>query len=475
MINRIVKHEWRALCADRTVWILSALLLVLVSYGVWNGASWTRFRADTVQRAQLEESQKMGEMQNLARQIEAGAPTPKQHAPTDATAVALFDGTRYALLPPAPLSVLAVGQSDLYPSHFKITAQSKSTWSNSEEIENPVNLLAGRFDMAFVVVFLMPICILAVSYNLLSGERENGTLAMLLSQGVPLSKLVWGKIAARFFLVTGLVLSFSLLALFLGGVTAQSGAQIVQWALLVSLYSAFWFALAGLVNVWGKNSASNAMTLLACWLGLVLLVPSLVGVAASEMYPVPSRLELIQASRQAAADAASQRDGIMARYYEDHPELAPKTRQTGAPNAYLRFYATQELVARCTDPLLARYDEQLAKQQNVVNRFRFLSPAIVTQEAINDLAGTGSARYRKFSQQANEFHDDYRDYFRPKAFAEIKLTSSDYDAMPRFEWREETAGEIGGRVLPAIVALLGGTLALSALVFAFARRNFING
>ena len=132
MINRIIKHEWRSLTADRTVWILSALLLTMVSYALWNGASWARFRADTVQRAQLEETQKMGAMQELARQIEAGAPTPKAHAPTDATAVALFDGTRYALLPPTPLSVTAIGQSDLYPSHFKITAQSKGTWSNSE-------------------------------------------------------------------------------------------------------------------------------------------------------------------------------------------------------------------------------------------------------------------------------------------------------------------------------------------------------
>ena len=317
----------------------------------------------------------------------------------------------------------------------------------------------------------MPICILAISYNLLSGERENGTLALLLSQGVPMGNLVWAKIAARFLLVVGLILGFSLAGFALTGAATQNGAQITQWAILVICYAAFWFALAGLVNVRGKNSASNAMTLLGCWLGLVLLVPSLVGVAASALYPIPSRLELIQASRQAAADAAIQRGGVMARYYEDHPELAPKTPQTGAPNSYLRFYATQEVMARSTEPLLARYDAQLAKQQALVNRFRFLSPAIVTQESLNDLAGTGSARYRSFSRQANQFHDDYRDYFRPKAFGLITLTSSDYDEMPRFEWREETTGEVARRVLPAIAALLIGTIALSALTFAFARRN----
>lgn len=470
MIQRIIKHEWRALGADKTVWLLSALLLVVISYGLVNGASWARFRSDNISRAQADEARQMAELQAHARQIEAGAPAPARHNPTDATGVGLFDATRYALLPPAPLSVLSVGQSDLYPSHFKISAQSKTTWNSSEEIENPVNLLAGRFDMAFVVIYLVPLCILALSFNLLSGERESGTLALLLSQGVSLSALLWGKVVARFLVVSALVLGFSLLGLAFDGIGGQSGARILGWSMVVTLYAAFWFALALLVNVWGKSSASNAMTLLGCWLGWVLLIPSLVGVAASEIYPVPSRLELIGASRDAAAEAAIQSGGILAKYYEDHPDLAPKE-QPDKPNAYLRFFAVQELVARRVEPLLARYDAQLAKQQQLVNGLRFLSPAIVTQEAMNDLAGTGAARYRHFTAQTGRFHDEYRAYFRPKAFALIKLSSSDYDTMPHFEWREEPTREVAGRVWPGIFALGLGAFALLGLGLAKARRS----
>ncbi len=473
MISRIIKHEWRTLCADKTVWLLSALLLVVIAYGLWNGASWARSRAEIVQRARTDEARKMSELQRFARQIEAGAPVPARHNPTDASEVALNDARRYALLPPAPLSVLSVGQSDLLPSHFKITAQSKNTWNNSEEIENPVNLLAGRFDLAFAVIFLMPLCILALSYNLLSGEREGGTLALLLSQGVPLWKLLWGKIAARFFLLMGLIFGFSLLGLLFTGMKGD-GAHVVEWMALVALYAAFWFALAGFVNLWGRHSASNAMTLLACWLGWVLLVPALVGITASQIYPVPSRLELIGASRAAAAEAASQSNGIVAHYYEDHPDLAPR-QQPGKPNSFVRTFAVQELVARRVEPLLARYDAQLQKQQGVVNQLRFLSPAIVTQEAMNDLAGTGTARYRRFSAQANSFHDAYRGYFRPKAFALVPLTSSNYDTIPRFEWREEPSSEVAGRVLPGILALALGTLALLFWALARGRRPDVAG
>jgi ABC-2 type transport system permease protein len=50
-------------------------------------------------------------------------------------------------------------------------------------------------------VFLFPLRILALSYNLLSAEREQGTLALVLSQPVRLSTVVLGKLVARFGLV----------------------------------------------------------------------------------------------------------------------------------------------------------------------------------------------------------------------------------------------------------------------------------
>ena len=48
----------------------------------------------------------------------------------------------------------------------------------------------GRFDLAFVLIYLYPLLILALTYNLLSAEKEQGTLALALSQPVSLRTLV---------------------------------------------------------------------------------------------------------------------------------------------------------------------------------------------------------------------------------------------------------------------------------------------
>ena len=108
-----------------------------------------------------------------------------------------YRGQRYAMARPGPLAALAVGQGDLYPYYFKMTNRSKQTFINNDEIENPTNLLAGRFDLGFVTVFLFPLLILAMSYNLISAEREQGTLAMALAQPVRLRTLAMGKAAFR--------------------------------------------------------------------------------------------------------------------------------------------------------------------------------------------------------------------------------------------------------------------------------------
>jgi hypothetical protein len=79
-------------------------------------------------------------------------------------------GPRYAMLPPAPLTPLAIGQSDLLPYYFKVSTDARETMLAATEIENPQRLLAGRFDLAFVAVFLYPLLMRTIP----SSRRRSG-------------------------------------------------------------------------------------------------------------------------------------------------------------------------------------------------------------------------------------------------------------------------------------------------------------
>lgn len=90
----------------------------------------------------------------------------------------------------------------------------------------------------------------------------------------------------------------------------------------------------------------------------------------------------------------------------------------------------------------------------LVDRFRFLSPAIVTQSALNDIAGTGIARYRHFLGLVDQFHQVWRDYFTPRIVQRVQLGAADYDQFPSFLFREESLGQIARRVLAGLPGLL---------------------
>jgi len=457
-------HEWRSLLADRTLWFITPLFALLIGYGVYNGMSWVRFQQTTLATVRAEEQSRLAKANATLRALEQpGAVGRAESAFTNprlASVAGSRSGTRYAILPPAPLASLSIGQSDLYPYYFRVSTQSRQTFLTNDEIENPTNLLAGRFDLAFVIIYLYPLLILALSYNILSAEREQGTLQMIMAQPVSLRHFVTGKIALRALVILSLAVIFSLAGFLLGGVGDGSGlasgavwVRLLLWIGVVAGYGAFWFTLAMAINAFGKSSATNALALAGIWLIVVLLIPSLLSVVATSLYPVPSRVEMVQATRRASAEATARGSQLLSKYLEDHPELTAGGQAD--PNDFaLRTLAIQSETERLVEPVVAHFDQQTLGQQALVDRFRFLSPAIVTQAALNDLAGTGIARYRHFLGLVDEYHRTWRNHFTPLIVQRAQLRAGDYDHFPTFLFREESLGSIGRRVLTSLPGLL---------------------
>lgn len=456
MLTRIMKHEWRMLVSDRTLAGLVSVFALIVIYGLHNGTSWTRFLQEIQQAVQEEEIQRLGKLKEAVVSFEQGKADKGVPDPRSAASVGASTGTRSAFLPTTALAVLTVGQSDLYPSYFKVTTRSKDTIINHDEIENPTNLLTGRFDLAFVMIALYPLLILAISYNLLSGERENGTLALLLSQPVALRTYLLGKISLRLIVVLLLAVAFTSVGALMVGISptnTESLWRFTLWTGMVMAYGLFWFSVAMVVNAFGMRSGANALVSIGVWLAFVVVIPSFVTIAVTTLYPVPSRVELVQAIRAASTEANAKGSRLLAKYYEDHPELVPE----GAINLNdfaTRSYAAQEEVERQIQPVLARYDEQLIRQQAWVDQWRFVSPAIVAQEALNVLSGTSVARYRHFLNQVDAFHREWQSFFIPKIFQRVRLTSADIEAMPRFTFVEESSGAVIGKAITSLFGLI---------------------
>jgi ABC-2 type transport system permease protein len=460
----LLRHEWRLLARERLPWLLGTVLLLLLGYGAWNGWHWARFQRQAIGRVLTDDAERLAALDSTLRLRAAGDSTVRVPVIGVLGATA---ATRHATLPPTALGALAVGTSDLRPSYARVSTRSKDTFLSVDEIENPHHLLAGRFDLAFVVVYLLPLLLLALTFNVVSGEREQGTLALLLTTSTPPARLLLAKLAVRVTLALGGTVLITLgLAV---GVLAVDGSPLTElrswagiglWLLLVLAYAAWWTALALAVNVRGYGSATNAMLLIGAWLLFLVIIPAGVAAGVSTVHPAPSRVTLTTALREASDAAAQAGDQAVAQYLADHPEML-RTGGLAEGNSWARTIALQERTAQAMRPVYAAFDSALAAQERSAAAWRLLSPAVVLMDALHDVAGRGVGRYRHFERQLDVHHQAWQQFFFQRIFANQTADRELLGALPVFRYLEEPLSEVLGRTLPALAFLLALTGLLS--------------
>lgn len=465
MFGPVMVHELRLLWRDRMFLLLSVTFAVLSLYAAVSGGSWVVRQEADITAAQTEEQERYARLVEHVKRVEAGGEEAKTWKdPRMPGAVGAFIGGRAAVLPPSPLAGLAVGQSDLNPAVYQVTTMGIESVLTREEIANPVHLLIGGFDLAFILIFLYPLLVLAFTYDLLSGERERGTLVMILSQPIGLDAVLLRKVAVRGGGVLVLALLMSGIAYRVAGGSLEPAALMYlgAWMAAAALYGSVWFALALWVNSFGKSSAENAVALFGLWVVLALIVPATLALAVQTAHPAPSWVEFEVGMRDANVALTRDSSRALARYYEDHPELVAPGKGE-ADDSTVKFYAVREEVERQMRPMMERFEAQRQAQQEAMRRWGILSPPVLMQEVFSDLAGTGTERHREFVTAVREYHQAWRAYFIRKVLDKSKLSSADYATIPTFVWREAPPQEVLSRVALSLMGVFGPALGLFAL------------
>jgi len=465
---RFFSWELRHLRSEPTFLVVLLLLLVLSGLAISNGAARLRDQQGKQAAALTEVETNAAVTAELVRKLDSGEETtPSFYDPRRPAGFALRHMAAYAVKPSKPLSALSIGQSDLYPSIHKLELNSRDTALTAAEYENPQRLLIGSFDVAFVVIYIVPLLLLGLTYNLVVAERERGTLPLLLLQQGTVKRIAFGRS-----LFLGALVLLALVAILLAGLSFTgllgqvSGAALFGWLAVAFFYGLFWVGLAVFVASRGGGSATNAVVLAGAWLLFTIIVPSTVSVAAKAIYPVPSRMAYIDAQRVVTEEASNRQSQLLAEYFEDHPELASAETQAAVAAgtqanprliAHLGYQEKERLLA----PVRARYSEQLERQQGLVDALKYLSPALLAQSAFNELSGTGMERHREFQRQASDFHDALRDFFQPKIIEGEEFT--EYDQVPRFTFREDAATSSHATAQWLVLALATAALLAASL------------
>ncbi|MGD9541798.1 DUF3526 domain-containing protein [Methylocystis sp.] len=461
-----MRFEARMMRRDGAVWFALIILAGVALFALAMGSARVAAQQATIDAARADETQRISRLQKTLAQLQEadaqGKPTPEPPPYRDPRNAAFMGGgpaARVAALAPAPLGLVATGQSDLLPPAVRVTTGSKDSFLFADEIDNPANLMSGATDLAFVVVFVYPLVVLAMAFNLLAGEREQGTLAMSLASARRPAAALAGKLMARVAApILAMLLAVTAGVWFFAGWERLASPGFAALAVAVLIYGLFWAALAAAVDGLGRGSAFNALTLIGAWVAITMILPAAINSLAAFAHPAPSRIDMVLAARAASTDADKARDASLARYADEHGGGGRPA--GGALEMTLRRLATQEAAFQRVEAIVAQHDAQLARQRDMADRLGYLSPAYLTYQAMADIAGSGETRYRAFLDRIRAFHFDWREFFLSRAKAGASLTAQDYAAMPKFTQADEElmarppaglAGPLIGVALPMLI------------------------
>ncbi|MEZ4797596.1 MAG: DUF3526 domain-containing protein [Flavobacteriaceae bacterium] len=458
MLKYNIKYEWLLLIRNKWVQVLTILLLILFGFAVYNGQNKVKKRKDNIANVLLEQKEKDNEALKILDSIEKGLDVVPSNKRLTTPIVVGNIRPRTVNMPSKPTAFVSTGQSDLFAHYVQPTVTGDDSSLNFKEMTSPVQLLFGSFDLAFVIVYLLPLIIIAFSFNILASERESGSLKLLASQPISIRVWVLQKLGLRFlWLFLTIVVTLTIVFIVFNFDFKTSTMSLIELLTIIIAYSLFWFVLAFATNIWIKSSAKNAITLLGFWILFVLLSPSIINQINNALHPVPSRTLMLNEIRTLKAEAAKKQDEILDNFLRDHPEYAIND-STQTIGFYHRYMAAKQLVEDQLEPLTSQFESQIENQHKFVSTSSWFSPALIVQNSFNQIAGTSTKDYQDFKNQSLAFSKEWRDYFIPLLYNNSVFTKSDYQNLPKFEFSYETSNTytktLGLLILSGLILLV---------------------
>ena len=366
-----------------------------------------------------------------------------------------------AVAPVAPLGDFAIGASDLLPAQTELSAWvNPADLFNEYEFANPTLLSIGRFDLSIMVVLLLPLLMIAASFDIWSAERESTRARLIAAQAGAVKSLIWRRLLFRNGLIWGV---FALVALAAGlaapaGLSSARLANLAGWIGAAWIYGAFWFALIAFAVAYLRRSEIIAATLFALWASFVFLAPAIGGAVSEALYPPPSRLAALSAMRDAKSEARKATAELTEGFLADHPQMTVS--DDDVPFYYAGTWLANREAATRTAPILRAFEQSRQRRRETINLLQYLSPTVIANRALLSFAGGDVDRYRAYQAEARAALADLSQRIGPAVVAKQRLSLAAYDAIAPFSFTETAASDKVRRLAAPLAFLLALTLAL---------------
>ena len=268
-----------------------------------------------------------------------------------------------------------------------------------------------KTDWAFIIGVLVSFVGILFTFDSISGEKERGTLRLILSNAVPRTSVILGKFAGAFIsimLPLFIAILLNLLIINISGVVeldAGHWSKIGLMVLISTIYTAIFICLGIFVSVRCERSSTSLLILLLTWVVFVVLMPNILGTISSGLKKVPSTDEISrrkQTTKEELHKRYVARGLLKVAPSRENPDM--KAIQLWADYLNEERRAEEKIMDEHLDAQLAQI--QLARQ---ITR---ISPTAIYRYTLESISNTGFERHRKFIANVRVYRDMFWEYIK---------------------------------------------------------------
>lgn len=369
--------------------------------------------------------------------------------------------------PPEVLGTIVSGIQNAVGRQATVNIAYDPNLIDSKYDSTPVLAVFGELDLTLIVKIVLSLFAILFTFDAIVGERERGTLKLMLANKVPRDKVILGKALGGFVsLLVPLIIPFgmSLLVLMLFPDISLAGddwARIGLIFLLFILYLSVFFALGLFVSTRSGSSVSSLFILLFVWVTFIFIIPKGAVILAQNIKPIPSVHEIT-----AQKDAFLQEiQGETQQQLQEY--LAQHSGETGTPEGQ---EVLREFLSDLQNDATTRIDERNAElerdyqarrdsQRDLSVNISLVSPASALSFGSMSLARTGINDHERFVNSIKSYKPVFTTWANDKLISSINMNqpnavvTPDISDMPRHTYIKSSFSDSLSRALPEFTVL----------------------